>query len=238
MTQTVAYENGISRMTFDLKDVIIEVLDEHDIQEYSSLINEVMEEFNSEEIDDFQKWFTSIEGIKYRRDLNFHDGSLDTIQFAAKYKGKIIGAMEIETKDHIQQFFVKKDFHNRGVGKKLLNYSKKFFINKGIQQEKYEVLSSNYAIDIYKKLGFTGRGNWLFLDIKYNFFESLILSYKKILQKITMYLNNFSSTSEKANYGFIVPRCYEDENPEEKSKRVWASGQVKQGIGRILFAVN
>ena len=71
--------------------VTIEILNERDIKEYSELINEVMEEFNEAEITGFQIWFASIEGITCRREFGYNDGSLNTVQFAAKHDGKIIG---------------------------------------------------------------------------------------------------------------------------------------------------
>jgi len=53
-----------------MDNVIIEVLKENDIDEYSALINEVMNEFNIEEVDDFQIWFASVKGIIERRSWN------------------------------------------------------------------------------------------------------------------------------------------------------------------------
>ena len=149
-----------------MDNVIIEVLKENEIGEYSELINEVMEEFNSEEIDGFQRWFASVEGIICRRESGFDDGSFDTVQFTAKYDGKIIGAFEVENQYRIQQFFIKKEFQNKGIGKMLLNYSIDFLNEKQLSPIKYEVLSSDYAINIYKSLGFRGKGKRLFLEIE------------------------------------------------------------------------
>ena len=148
-----------------MDNVIIEVLKENDIKEYSELINEVMEEFNKEEVDSFQKWFASIEGIICRRESGFDDGSFDTVQFAAKHNGKIIGALEVENKEHIQSFFIKKEFQDNGIGKMLLKYSLDFFETNGIAVIGYYVVASDYAINIYKSLGFKGEGKWLHLDI-------------------------------------------------------------------------
>jgi len=149
-----------------MDNVIIEVLKENEIGEYSELINEVMEEFNSEEINRFQKWFVSVEGIIFRREAGFDDGSFDTVQFAAKYEGKIIGAFEVENQHHIQSFFIKKEFQNKGIGKMLLNYSIAFFNEKQLSLISYKVLSSDYAINIYKSLGFEGEGKILYLEIE------------------------------------------------------------------------
>jgi ribosomal protein S18 acetylase RimI-like enzyme len=146
-----------------MDNITIEVLTENDIKEYSELINEVMEEFNKDEIDGFQLWFAGIEGITHRRRYGFDDGSLDTVQFAAKHEGKIIGALEVENKEHIQSFFVKKEFQNKGIGKMLLKYSLDFFDANGITVAVYCVVASDYAVDIYKSLGFKGEGKWLHL---------------------------------------------------------------------------
>ena len=148
-----------------MDNVVIEVLKESDIKEYSELINEVMEEFNKEEVDGFQKWFASVEGITCRRESGFDDGSFDTVQFTAKHDGKIIGALEVENKNYIQSFFIKKEFQNKGIGKMLLKYSIDFFNEKTFVLIGYTVFSSDYAINIYKSLGFKGEGNELYLNI-------------------------------------------------------------------------
>jgi len=161
-----------------MNNITIEVLNECDIKEYSRLINEVMEEFNAGEIDGFQTWFASTEGIAHRRKYGFDDGSFDTVQFAAKHDGKVVGALEVENKEHIQSFFVKKEFQHKGIGKMLLNYSLDFFGKNDIEVSGYSVQSSDYAIDIYKSLGFTGGGKSLYLNIEhpaadYTFFFGL-----------------------------------------------------------------
>jgi ribosomal protein S18 acetylase RimI-like enzyme len=142
-----------------MDNVIIELLNENDIKEYSELINEVMTEFNKEDLNGFQYWFASIEGITCRREFDFHEDGLGTVQFTAKYDGKIIGALEIENKCLIQSFFVKKEFQNQGIGNALLKYSLEFFEKNGIKEIEYNVFSSTYAINIYKSLGFEGEGN-------------------------------------------------------------------------------
>jgi len=124
-----------------------------------------MEEFNKEEVDGFQTWFASVEGITLRRESGFDDGSYDTAQFVAKHDGKIIGVLEVENKEHIQSFFVKKEFQNKGIGKRLLQYSIDFFKEQSCEVFGYMVLSSDYAVNIYKSLGFTGEGKELYLPV-------------------------------------------------------------------------
>jgi GNAT superfamily N-acetyltransferase len=170
-----------------MNKVTIEVLKEDDIKEYSSLINEVMNEFNKEEVDNFQIWFASVEGINVRRS---HNASYKyaTLQFTAKYDGKIIGALEVADADHIQSFFVRKEFQKQGVGKKLLFFSIKYFINNGIKLFGYSVSSSKFAVNFYKKLGFEGDGTWLFLKINHKYTEKIIIIYKLILRRLAAFI--------------------------------------------------
>jgi len=193
-----------------MNNITIEVLNETDIKGYSGLINEVMEEFNEEEIDGFQTWFASVEGITHRRKYGFDDGSLDTVQFAAKHDGKVIGALEVENKEHIQSFFVKKEFQNKGIGKMLLNYSLDFFAKNDIAVTGYSVLSSDYAIGIYKSLGFKGAGKNLYLNIKhpeaaYTFFICLRGSrwFNKIKGNVP-WQEEAEALSEGDNYEFSL----------------------------------
>jgi len=149
-----------------MENITIEVLQENDIAEYSKLINEVMEEFNKEEIDGFQRWFASVEGITLRKETGFDDGSFDTVQFVAKHDGKIVGVLEVESKQLIQSFFVKKEFQNKGIGKMLLKHSIDFLTEKSFEVSGYNVLSSDYALNIYKSFGFTGEGKHLYLSVE------------------------------------------------------------------------
>ena len=142
-----------------MNNVTIEVLKDKDIKEYSELLVKVMEEFNQVDINDFQYWFTSIEGIICRRESDESDEKIDTVQFAAKCNGKIIGAMEVENQSRIQLFFIKKEFQNKGIGRLMFNNSINFFRKKGIRISYYNVLSSTYAVNIYKSLGFTNDGS-------------------------------------------------------------------------------
>jgi ribosomal protein S18 acetylase RimI-like enzyme len=143
---------------------LLNIEDNESVQEYSDLIMDVMYEFNKEEVDDFQNWFASVEGIVTRRTYGYE--SLRTVQFVARFNGSIIGVLEVETMNHIQSFFVKKEFHNKGIGRQLINYSLNFFKKNGIEVKRYSVYSSDYAIDIYKKMGFIGEDKFLTLKIE------------------------------------------------------------------------
>ena len=72
--------------------------------------------------------------------------------FVAKSGDEIIGIMEIRYQNHIALFFVKKEFHRQGIGKKLIQHYKKI-----MKRNKVEILTVNssiYAEKIYAKLGF------------------------------------------------------------------------------------
>jgi ribosomal protein S18 acetylase RimI-like enzyme len=166
-----------------MDNVIIDVLKEDDIDEYSALVNEVMNEFNKEEVDDFQIWFASVEGIIERRSWNDRR-KYATVNFCAKIDGKIIGALEIADTNHIQNLFIRKEFQKMGIGRELLKFSINFFINKGVKQKGYRVFSSNYAINFYKKLGFMGNGKWLYLKMRYGRAEKAKLMYKFLLRRL------------------------------------------------------
>ena len=172
-----------------MNGITIEVLKEKDIPEYSALMVEVMEEFNQEDINDFQYWFTSIEGIKTRREWNTSEEKLEVVQFAAKFDEKIIGALEFECHNQIQSFFIKKEFQKKGLGRMMFNYAITFFRKFGIKITSITVLSSRYAVNFYKSLGFTGNGTWLNFKDETIRFELLDLFYilGKKLRRIKYY---------------------------------------------------
>ena len=140
---------------------LLNIEDTELVQEYSDLIMEVMSEFNKEEIDGFQIWFASVEGVTTRKEMDC--SGFDTVQFIAKSNGSIIGALEVEDMNHIQSFFVKKEFQNKGVGRQLYNHSLNYFSENGFDVKYYSVYASDYAIGFYKKLGFSGEGKHLTL---------------------------------------------------------------------------
>jgi GNAT superfamily N-acetyltransferase len=169
----------------NMDNVIFEVLTEKDIGEYSALINEVMNEFNKEEVDDFQIWFASVEGILERRSWNTPESKFVTVEFTAKIDGKIIGALEIENANHIQSLFVRKEFQKMGIGRALFYFSIRYFISNGIIPYGFWVYASDYAINFYKKLGFTGDGKHLSLKLRYKRPGKAKLMYNFLLRLLT-----------------------------------------------------
>jgi predicted GNAT family N-acyltransferase len=73
--------------------------------------------------------------------------------YIAKYIDEIIGILEIRNRDHISLFFVKKEFHGKGIGKKLFdNYIKELKQENVIKT--INANSSFFAERIYSKMGF------------------------------------------------------------------------------------
>lgn len=66
---------------------------------------------------------------------------------------KLVGVISTRNTNHICLLFVKKEFHKRGIAKKLFNV----VLNESIFNENNEITvnSSSYATDIYHHLGFT-----------------------------------------------------------------------------------
>ena len=119
---------------------------------YSNMINIVFDEFVGKDY--------SEEGKKSFKDYLEKNSVFERLKnnyykaYLARFNNEIIGILEIKNNNHISLFFVKKEHHKKGIGKKLFEY----FINK-IKQEniginKITVNSSIYAEKIYSRLGF------------------------------------------------------------------------------------
>jgi GNAT superfamily N-acetyltransferase len=145
------YENS----NFDIQNIRFSILDTDNmrmVHEYHRLAYETMHLFNLKQMDSFQDWFISTEGILCRKNTN--EDALYNVQFLALYKNRIVGLLEIEDQHWIQTFCVNSKYHNKGIGRNLLKYSLFFFKKNGIHIPYYEVYSSEYAHNIYKSLGF------------------------------------------------------------------------------------
>jgi GNAT superfamily N-acetyltransferase len=70
----------------------------------------------------------------------------------------LAGVIEVRDNNHISLFFVKSEYQNLGIGRKLLALSLEL-CRKTIPPPEYiDVNSSPHAIKIYEKLGFTATG--------------------------------------------------------------------------------
>jgi N-acetylglutamate synthase-like GNAT family acetyltransferase len=72
--------------------------------------------------------------------------------YVARYNKDVIGMLEIKNKEHISLFFVRKEYHQKGIGKTLFdNYLKSI---KKSSIKSITVNSSFFAENIYSKMGF------------------------------------------------------------------------------------
>ena len=134
-------------------EIIIDKLDIDEIDIFSNIVNTVFDEFvgidYSEEGNKTFKDFIDPKNVLERWNDNCN------VCFVAKYNNEIIGILEIKNYDHISLFFVKKDFHNKGIGKKLFeNYINTITKGNSVLNN-ITVNSSIFAEKIYSKLGVT-----------------------------------------------------------------------------------
>ena len=70
----------------------------------------------------------------------------------------LVGVIEMRENDHISLLFVKTEYQRQGIGKKLLELSLGLCRKTNHHLDHIDVISSPYAVKIYKKLGFTVTG--------------------------------------------------------------------------------
>ncbi len=104
------------------------------------------------------KVFMEFEAPDYSKDgvatfKQFLKGTVkdDTLIFYGEFLDEELrGVMALSKGSHISMMFVKKEHHRKGIAKALFNYIKEHSKN-----ERITVNSSPYAIEVYKRLGFT-----------------------------------------------------------------------------------
>ena len=64
--------------------------------------------------------------------------------------GRMTGVAAVRTMDHISLLFVRKEFHRRGIARRLFETAKQACAG----AKEITVNSSPYAVEIYKRLGF------------------------------------------------------------------------------------
>jgi predicted GNAT family N-acyltransferase len=133
-----------------MEEIAIENLRKDEIMEFSKLTNEVFDEFVGRDYSD--------EGKKTFKEYTKEKAIIERINnnefFVAKYKNKIIGIMEIRNKNHISLFFVLKEFHGKGIGRKLFEYYINIIKQNNNGIKTITVNSSFYGEKVYKALGF------------------------------------------------------------------------------------
>ncbi len=123
--------------------MLIKLLEKQgEIEEALSLVWNVFLEFEAPEyckqgINTFETFIKNKEAISI---LTF---------YGAFCNKQLAGVIAIRDKSHISLFFVKKQYHKKGIGKALFSEAAK-----SCGSEKITVNSSPYAVSIYKKLGF------------------------------------------------------------------------------------
>ena len=127
--------------------IIYENLETEDINLFCDMVNNTFDEFVGKDYSDEGKatFKNYIKPQNIMEQLNNKDNNF----FVAKYNNEIIGIMEIRNKDHIALFFVKREFHKKGIGKTLFENYIKTIKHKNIGIKKITVNSSIYAEEIY-----------------------------------------------------------------------------------------
>lgn len=134
-------------------NVEISRLKTEEVQSYIDLVREVYDEFVAPGYPE-EGNHTFCQFITRDAELErIHDGNL---VICAKTGGAIIGVHEVRDYNHIALFFIKKEYQNRGIGKMLFDYSLNQIKIMYPEICKLTVNSSPYAVNIYKRLGFTG----------------------------------------------------------------------------------
>lgn len=120
----------------------IREISKNEIKTALKLVWEVFLEYESkscskEEIEDFKNRLNNQLWIDERK------------FYGAFENNEILGVIATKGKTHITLFYVDSKYHNKGIGRKLYDKIEKLN-NKGF----FTVISSTYAHDIYKHLGF------------------------------------------------------------------------------------
>ena len=98
--------------------------------------------------------FLEFEGCDYSKEglIEFQNTLKETqnkIFYGSYASDELIGVLAIREYQHISYFFVKKEYMNQGIGKRLF-----YYMSKDYEKKEFTVNSSFYAHDIYKHLGF------------------------------------------------------------------------------------
>ncbi len=107
-------------------------------------------DYTQEGIDSFRNFITDT--TLHRM---FKEGSYQV--FVALDGERIIGMISLRNETHISLLFVDKDYHRRGVGRRLIQYLCNYLLTE-MNQWKVTVDASPYAVGFYHKLGFCDMG--------------------------------------------------------------------------------
>ncbi|MCC0649805.1 GNAT family N-acetyltransferase [Clostridioides sp. ZZV15-6598] len=130
----------------------IRELKEHDIRNALNLIWNVFEEFESPDY--------CTEGIKSFHEFIEYNSIIEKVKEKSIFFWgcfdceKLIGVLAIRDLNHICMLFVDKNYHKRGVAKKLMAIGVKYCTESKDDLTEVTVNSSPYAVEVYHKLGF------------------------------------------------------------------------------------
>jgi len=123
-----------------------------DVKEVSELVWHVFNEFEAPEyrqegIEEFKNFISPKNIITH----------LKTGQFfiiGCKIDDELIGVIAVRDNSHVSLLFVKKEYHRRGIARKLFNIALKKSCSKDSTLQTITVNSSPYAVKIYERIGF------------------------------------------------------------------------------------
>jgi len=133
-------------------DVIFGKMNIDEINNVSNMVNNVFNEFVGIDYSENGKR-TFKDYIKPRNIMERYNNGKSYF-YIAKCNNEIIGILEVKNKDHISLLFVKKEFHGKGVGKKLFENYLETLKQDNIGIKTITVNSSFFAEKIYSKMGF------------------------------------------------------------------------------------
>jgi GNAT superfamily N-acetyltransferase len=140
-----------------MKDnIIFGEMNVNEINSASNMVNNVFDEFVGADY--------SENGKKTFKDYIAPENILERFNnktscfYVAKCNSEIIGILEIRNKDHVSLFFVKKEFHGKGIGTKLFDNYIKILKQENNGIKTITVNSSFFAEKIYSKMGFVKTG--------------------------------------------------------------------------------
>lgn len=132
-------------------DIVIARLTENEIDAFVSLVREVF--------DDFVAPGYSPQGVATFHSYVTRDAVLERFKkgnpmYVAKSGSQIVGAHEIRDWNHISLFFVKKELHGSGIGRKLFERALDEIKKTYPEIRLVSVNASPFAEEIYQALGF------------------------------------------------------------------------------------
>lgn len=126
-----------------MEDIIIREMNKNEIDVVRKLVLDTFIEFEAPDY--------SEEGIQSFKDFIFDDEKFLNLKInVIEIDDKIVSMIAIRNRTHIALLFTNKDFHKKGLARKLFNDFKSSLKD----GDKITVNSSPYAVEVYKKLGF------------------------------------------------------------------------------------